>query len=144
MTNKHLGNISSDPECLQGTTHISELDQTQLPELSHAAVSSLHLQEELHQAHLLTAEDRGHFGWPPPAQMSPGASAAAWSSSPREVLEGAEHCRNTGIAVRHSVRHSQSFSLSSRIQRRRLINCTLQLRQVTEARFFFFLLALVV
>lgn len=51
------GHVSRSSACQLGTTHISELDQTQLPELGHAAVGSLHLQEELHQVHLLAPED---------------------------------------------------------------------------------------
>lgn len=81
-----------------GTTHISELDQTQLPKLGHTAVGSLHLQEELHQAHLLAPEDRGHFACPPPTWVFVEALvAAAQSSLPREVPEGVEHCGNIGI-----------------------------------------------
>lgn len=52
----HPRGTSHSSACQLGITHISELDQTQLPKLSHAAVGSFDLQEELHQAHLLTPE----------------------------------------------------------------------------------------
>lgn len=84
------GHTSHSSMCRLGPTHISELDQTQLPKLSHAAVGSLHLQEELHQAHLLAPEDRGHFAYPPPTWASVRALLAE--------AEGVKRCGNIGIS----------------------------------------------
>ena len=39
------GDVSYGSACWPRGTYVSELDQTQLPELSHAAVGGLHLQE---------------------------------------------------------------------------------------------------
>lgn len=45
----------------QASTHISELHQAQLSQLTDAVVGRAGLEEELHQAHLLAAEHGAHF-----------------------------------------------------------------------------------
>lgn len=93
-----LGHISNSSACQPGTTHVSELHQPQLPELSHAAVGSLHLQEELHQAHLLTPEDGGHLSRSSLAWKALEIPVvAARSSLSKQLQEGARLCRNIEV-----------------------------------------------
>lgn len=106
---KHTpGHVSNSSAGQPGSTHISELDQPQLPELSHTAVGSLHLQEELPQAHLLAPEDRSHLASCPPTWMALGVLvAAARSSLPRQGQEGAKLCRNIGVTESKSCKRGQ-------------------------------------
>lgn len=41
-------------------THVSELDQAQFPQLTDTVVGRARLEEELHQAHLLTPKKGAH------------------------------------------------------------------------------------
>lgn len=53
-------NILAKPRFSPEGTHISELDQSQLSQLTDTVVSGAGLKEELHQTHLLAAEQRAH------------------------------------------------------------------------------------
>lgn len=44
------------------SSHISELDQSELPEFTEALISRAGLQEQLGQTHLLAPKQRAHFG----------------------------------------------------------------------------------
>lgn len=53
-------NIFTKPRFKLELTHISELNQSQFSQLTDTIVSWAGLKEELHQTHLLTAEQRAH------------------------------------------------------------------------------------
>lgn len=56
----HRKNIFTKPRFNQQWTHISELHQSQFSQLTDTVVGWAGLKEELHQTHLLTAEQWAH------------------------------------------------------------------------------------
>lgn len=56
-------------------SHISELDQSELPEFTNALISRTGLKEQLGQAHLLTPKQRAHVGISNLSNFSPGKSS---------------------------------------------------------------------